>query len=91
MFASLKKKRTELARIIDKKKIYRVDVESDQIMTCFKISFANICCHLLTKCFNGEKMTLRRLFDTIFDLRGQMRTEGGQRNREREIQNKMIL
>ncbi len=80
MFTSLKKKRTELARIIDKKKIYRVGVELDQIMTCFKISFANICCYLLTKCFNGENMTLQRLFDTIFDLRGHMRIESEQRN-----------
>jgi transposase len=79
-FTALKKKRTELARIIDKKKIYRVDVELDQIMTCFKISFANICCYLLEECFNGEKMTLHRLFETIFELRGQMQLEGAQRH-----------
>jgi len=42
-FNSLKKKEDELARIIDKKKRYYVDVELDQLMTCFKISFANIC------------------------------------------------
>lgn len=79
-FKSLKKKKVELARIIDKKKIYRVDVELDQLMTCFKISFANICCYLLDECFNGEKMTLERLFETIFDLRGKVRVEGDQRN-----------
>jgi hypothetical protein len=79
-FTALKKKRTELARIIDKKKLYRVDVELDQIMTCFKISFANICCYLLEECFNGENMTLHRLFETIFELRGQMQFEGEQRN-----------
>ncbi|MEA2051530.1 MAG: hypothetical protein U9O90_01730 [Euryarchaeota archaeon] len=79
-FKSLKKKKEELARIIDKKKIYRVDVELDQIMTCFRISFANICSYMLDKCFNGEKMTLQRLFETIFDLRGKVRVEGDQRN-----------
>ena len=79
-FTSLKKKRDELARIIDKKKIYSVDVELDQIMTCFKISFANICCYLLDECFNGEKMTLQRLFEVIFDLRGTVRIENGRRN-----------
>jgi transposase len=79
-FPSLKKKRTELARIIDKKKIYRVDVELDQIMTCFKISFANMCCYLLEECFDGEHMTLQRLFETIFELRGQMQVEGEQRH-----------
>jgi len=57
-----------------------VDVELDQIMTCFRISFANICCYLLDECFNGEKMTLQRLFETIFALRGNVRVEGDQRN-----------
>jgi hypothetical protein len=79
-FKSLKKKKDELARIIDKKKIYHVDVELEQIMTCFRISFVNICCYLLDECFNGEKMTLQRLFETIFDLRAEVRVEDGQRN-----------
>jgi hypothetical protein len=76
----LKKKKEELARIIDKKKIYRVDVELDQIMTCFRISFANICSYMLYECFNGEKMTLKQLFETIFDLRGKVKVENDQRN-----------
>ncbi len=79
-FKSLKKKRKELARIVDKKKIYRVDVELDQTMTCFRIAFANICAYLLDECFGSEKMTLERLFETIFELRGRVRVEGGQRN-----------
>ena len=79
-FRSLKKKKAELVRVIDKKKIYRVDVELDQIMTCFRSSFANICCYLLNECFNGEKMTLQRLFETIFDLCGKARVKGDQRN-----------
>jgi len=79
-FKSLKKKKDELARIIDKKKIYHVDVELEQIMTCFRISFVNICCYLLDECFNGEKMTLQRLFETIFDLRAEVRVVDGQRN-----------
>ena len=57
-FTSLKKKRTELARIIDKQQIYRVDVELDQLMTCFKISFANLCCYLLMECFEPSFRTL---------------------------------
>jgi hypothetical protein len=79
-FNSLKMKKTELARIIDKKKIYSVDVELDQIMTCFKISFANICCYLLDKCFNGERMALQQIFETIFELRGKVTIDGDQRN-----------
>ena len=49
-------------------------------MTCFRISFANICCYLLDECFNGEKMTLQRLFETIFDLRGEVKVDCDQRN-----------
>jgi transposase len=79
-FNSLKMKKSELARIIDKKKIYSVDIELDQIMTCFKISFANICCYLLDKCFNGERMTLQQIFETIFELRGKVTIDGNQRN-----------
>ena len=79
-FNSLKMKKSELARIIDKKKIYSVDVELDQIMTCFKISFANICCYLLDKCFKGERMTLQQIFETIFELRGKLTIDGDQRN-----------
>ncbi|MBU3967100.1 MAG: hypothetical protein KKG76_06975, partial [Euryarchaeota archaeon] len=79
-FNSLRKKKTELVRIIDKKKIYSVDVELDQIMTCFKISFANLCCYFLDKCFNGEKMTLQQIFETIFELRGKVKMDGDQRN-----------
>ena len=80
LFKALKNKRGELAKIVDKKKIYRVDVELDQIMTCFKISFANICCYLLDECFNGEKMTLQRLYDVVFDLHGKVKIDGDQRN-----------
>ncbi len=78
-FKSLKTKRKELARIIDKKKIYQVDVELDQIMTCFKVSFVNICSYFLEECLDGERMTLERLFETVFDLTGEYRTEGNQR------------
>lgn len=56
-----------------------MDVELDQIMTCFKISFANVCCYLLEKCFNGEKMTLEQIFETIFELRGKVKIDGDER------------
>jgi shikimate 5-dehydrogenase len=92
-FNSLKMKKSELARIIDKKKIYSVDVELDQIMTCFKISFANICCYLLEKCFNGERMTLQQIFETIFELRGKVMIDGSQRNIaiERNIKQESLM
>ena len=78
-FNSLKKKKDELARIIDKKKRYHVDVELDQLMTCFKMSFANICRYLLDECFEGNKMSFQKLFESIFDLSGKVKVEGNQR------------
>jgi len=79
-FKSLKKKEDELARIIDKKKRYYVDVELDQLMTCFKISFANICSYLLDECFGGNKMSFQRLFESVFDLRGKVKENDKERN-----------
>jgi hypothetical protein len=78
-FNCLKKKEDELARIIDKKKRYYVDVELDQLMTCFKISFANICSFLLEECFAGRKMSIQRLRESVFELHGQVKEEENKR------------
>jgi hypothetical protein len=66
-FKSLEKKKKELARIIDKKKIYQVDVELDQLMTCFKLSFANVCSYFLEEYLEGQKMSLETLYESIFN------------------------
>lgn len=50
-FDKLKKNLEEEKRLRDKDKVYRVDVELDQIMTCFKMSFVNLCSFFLRKCF----------------------------------------
>jgi hypothetical protein len=60
----------EEKRIRGKDKVYRIDTELDQIMTCFKMSFVNLCSLFLTKCFYGEKMELLTLFESIFQLDG---------------------
>ena len=39
-------------------------------MTCFKLSFANLCSFLLTECMSHEKYELRTLFESIFQLSG---------------------
>lgn len=79
-FISLKKKEDELARIIDKKKRYCVDVELDQLMTCFKISFVNICSHLLDDHFAGsKKMSIHSLLESVFELHGLAKEEDNQR------------
>jgi rubrerythrin len=69
-FDKLKKNLEEEKRIRDKDTVYRVDVELDQIMTCFKMSFVNLCSFFLIKCFEGEKFELLTLMESIFQLEG---------------------
>jgi len=69
-FKRLKQCLKEERSIRDKDKVYKIDIELDQIMTCFKMSFVNLCCLLLTKCMNHEKFELLTLFESIFNLDG---------------------
>ncbi len=72
-FAKLKKAMKEEGRIRFKDKVYRIDTELDQIMTCFKLSFANLSSFLLTECMNHEKHELQTLFESIFQLDGNVK------------------
>jgi hypothetical protein len=58
----------EEKRLRGKDKVYRIDTELDRIMTCFKLSFVNLCSLFLKRCFNGEKMELLTLFESIFQF-----------------------
>jgi hypothetical protein len=69
-FKRLKKCLKEERSIRDKDKVYKIDLELDQIMTCFKMSFINLCSLFLTKCMNHEKFELLTLFESIFQLDG---------------------
>jgi len=69
-FTKLKGNLKEEGRIRFKDKVYRIDTELDQIMTCFKLSFANLCSFLLTECMNHEKYELLTVFESIFQLGG---------------------
>ena len=69
-FKRLKMCLKEERRIRDKDKVYRIDTELDQIMTCFKMSFINLCSLFLTKCVGHEKYELLTLFESIFQLEG---------------------
>ena len=40
-------------------------------MTCFKLSFVNLCSLFLTECLNHETFELLTLFESIFHLEGQ--------------------
>ena len=69
-FKRLKKYLKEEKRIRDKDKVYRIDTELDQIMTCFKMSFVNLCSLFLARCMDHEKFELQTLFESIFQLGG---------------------
>jgi hypothetical protein len=72
----------EEGRIRFKDKIYRIDTELDQIMTCFKLSFANLCSFFLTECMNHERYELVTLFESIFQLGGNARMTDRQKTIE---------
>ena len=69
-FARLQKDTKEAERIRLKDKVYRIDTELDQLMTCFKLSFANLCSLLLSECMNNERYEMLTLFESIFQLNG---------------------
>ena len=84
-FKRLKKYLKEERRIRDKDKVYRIDTELDQIMTCFKISFVNLCSLFLTRCMNHEKFELLTLFESIFQLGGDSFVVNGKKTIELEM------
>jgi hypothetical protein len=69
-FDKLKNNVEEEKRIRGKDKVYKIDTELDQIMTCFKMSFVNLCSFFLIKCFDREKFELLTLMESIFQLDG---------------------
>ena len=84
-FDRLKKCLKEEERLREKDKVYRIDTELDQIMTCFKLSFVNLCSLFLKKCFNDEKMELLTLFESIFQLEGSASILNGKKTIELEM------
>jgi hypothetical protein len=69
-YDKLKRCLEEEKRLRGKDKVYRIDTELDQIMTCFKLSFVNLCSLFLIKCFNNKKLELLTLIESIFQLSG---------------------
>jgi len=83
-FKRLKKSLKEEKRIRGKDKVYRIDTELDQIMTCFKMSFVNLCSLFLTNCMDHEKFELLTLFESIFQLGGDSFFSDGKKTIELE-------
>ncbi|ODS41617.1 MAG: hypothetical protein A7315_01060 [Candidatus Altiarchaeales archaeon WOR_SM1_79] len=78
-FKKLQKWEKELKRIEGKDHVYVADVELDQLMTCFRMSFANLCSFFLSHCLNDEKMELKNLIQSFFMLGGSITETKGKR------------
>jgi hypothetical protein len=84
-FKRLKRCLKEEKRFRDKDKVYRIDTELDQIMTCFKLTFVNLCSLFLTKCMDREKFELLTLFESIFQLGGDALVLDGKKTIQLEM------
>jgi len=69
-FDKLEKLRKEWKRIQGKDYMYSVDVELDQLITCFRMSFVNLCSFFLSQCIKDCKMELKTLIQSLFMLSG---------------------
>ena len=67
-YKNLQKAEQEWMRLQGKEKVYKADVELDQIMTFFRVGFINICCYLVSEIFKESGISLVRLLQTILLL-----------------------
>ncbi len=62
--------RKEFARIQGKEKVYNVDVELDQLLTSFRLTFANILAFLAKEIMNESSIEMNTLIQSILFLSG---------------------
>ena len=69
-FATLRKKSKEFARIQGKQNVYHVDVELDQLLTSFRLTFANLLAFLAKEILDDMLLELNTLIQSILFLSG---------------------
>jgi len=69
-FATLRKKSKEFARIQGKQKVYHVDVELDQLLTSFRLTFANLLAFLAKEILDDMCVEMNTLIQSILFLPG---------------------
>ncbi|MCP4401204.1 MAG: hypothetical protein GY801_28390 [bacterium] len=69
-FKTLRQKSKEFARIQNKERIYRVDVELDQLLTSFRLTLANILAFLAKVILDNMNIEMNTLIQSIFFLSG---------------------
>ncbi|MCP3957019.1 MAG: hypothetical protein GY719_04120, partial [bacterium] len=60
----------ERRRLERRREIFTVDVELDEVLTAFKLTFMNLCC-VLMKQYLGKWMELETLIDAVLTLPGE--------------------
>jgi len=69
-FTALRQKTKEFARIQGKQKVYHVDVELDQLLTSFRLTFANILAFLAKVILDNMRIEMNTLIQSILFLSG---------------------
>ncbi len=69
-FTALRQKTKEFARIQGKQKVYHVDVELDQLLTSFRLTFANILAFLAKVILDDMRIEMNTLIQSILFLSG---------------------
>ena len=69
-FNTLRQKSKEFARIQGKRKVYHVDVELDQLMTSFRLTFANLLVFLAKEILDNTPIEMNTLIQSILFLSG---------------------
>ena len=71
-FKTLREKSKEFARIQGKRKVYHVDVELDQLMTSFRLTFANLLVFLAKEILDNTPIEMNTLIQSILFLSGRV-------------------
>ncbi len=71
-FNTLRKKSKEFASIQGKRKVYHVDVELDQLMTSFRLTFANLLVFLAKEILDNTPIEMNTLIQSILFLFGRI-------------------
>ena len=71
-FNTLRKKSKEFARVQGKRKVYHVDVELDQLMTSFRLTFANLLVFLAKEILDNTPIEMNTLIQSILFLFGKI-------------------
>ena len=93
----LKKHQTEYDRIKKKELVYQNDIELNQLLSSYKIAFANLSAYILQEYFSGLTLSVEKLINKIYRRPGKLLIKGKKKEiqiylnkKDTEISNKII-